>query len=499
MAKPAEVFRSVCIALGVVASARLAAAQCPDGTPPPCGPRRAAPSSVAVLYFDNLSRDSSDAYISDGLTEEITARLGQVQRLAVTSRTASKRLRGATTLSTLQIGRQLNAAYLVNGSVRRAGPRLRVTAELVRASSGRLVWSQQYDRPVADLLALQEEIALAVARGVTGRLLPSERARLVARPTRDPAAYDLFLRGRASAALSTEPGLRRALDLYRGALAIDSRFAQAWAGIASAWLMLADAYVAPLVAYREVRSAATRALALDSGDADAYAALGVSLATLDYDFSGAVRELRRAVALDPTSADAGFAFAQIACMLPAHQAEGLAAIERVLAADPAAPLPAWQRAVCLYHLRRYDDAIAQYRHVLALAPGLFYGDAWDAASWREKGQLDSAEAAYRRAQQVTSLPVMGLAITLARMGRVAEARRMLADFEAEAQRHYFAPTALAAVHEALGEHDSAFADLERAFEAHDAVLWMLPDSPEFEALHGDPRYHDLLRRMHLEP
>ncbi len=501
MTKSASALRCLVAALGVLASVGLATAQCPDGTPPPCGGTRAAaqPRSVAILYFENVTRDTADTYISDGLTEEITARLGQVERLAVTSRTATRRLRGVTTLSTAQIGRQLNAAYLVNGSVRRQGTRLRVTAELVRASSGRLVWSQQFDRTTADLLSLQEEIALAVAQGVTGRLLPAERVRLAARPTRDPAAYDLYLRGRASAAQNTEAGLRRALDLYRGALAIDSTFAQAWAGIAAAWNMLSDAYVAPLVAEREVRDAASRALALDSDLADAWAAHGSALAILDYDFPTALREMRRAVALDPTSPDAGFAFAQLACVLPSVRAEGLAAIERIIAEDPAAPLPVWQRSVSLYFLRRYDDAIAEYRHLQAIAPGFFFGDAYDAASWREKGQLDSAEAAYRRAQRDTPQPVFGLAITLARMGRTDEARRMQADFEAEAQRHYFSPTLLAAVHVALGETDAAFADLERGFAGHDGVLWMLPDTPEFAPLHGDPRYHDLLRRMHLEP
>jgi TolB-like protein len=481
---------------------RVLFAQCPDGTPPPCAGQRApgpARNSIAVLYFENLSRDSGDTYIADGLTEELTARLGQVARLVVASRTATRRLRGVTSLSTAALGRQLNAAYLVNGSVRHEGSRLRVTAELVRAGSGRLVWSQQFDRTPSDLLAVQEEIAVAVARGVTGQVLPAERSRLAARPTRDPTAYDLYLRGRAAAALTTEPGLRRAIDLYRGALAIDSTFAQAWAGIAAAWNLLSDAYVAPLVAEREVQDAAARALALDSGLADAWAAHGYALAILDYDFPTALRETRRAIALDPKSPDAGFAFAQLACMLPSGKAEGLAAIERVIADDPAAPLPVFQRSVCLYYLRRYDDAIAEGRRLQALDSTFFYGDAFDAASWREKGQFDSAVAIYRRVQRFTPLPIMGLAITLARMGRTDEARRMLADFEAEAQRHYFSPTVLAAVHVALGETDAAFADLERGFAGHDGVLWMLPDAPEFEPLHGDPRYHDLLRRMHLEP
>ncbi len=501
MAKSPAALRCLAAALGVLASVSLATAQCPDGTPPPCaGARTAAqPRSVAVLYFDNLSRDSSDAYISDGLTEEITSRLGQVERLVVAARTASQRLRGVKTLSPPAIGRQLNAAYLVNGSVRRAGSRLRVTAELVRASSGRLVWSQQYDRPVADLLVLQEEIALAVAQGVTGRLLPAERTRLEARPTRDPTAYDLYLRARASAALTTEPGLRRAIDLYRGALAIDSTFAKAWAGIAAAWYILSEAYVAPLIGYRETRDAASRALALDSGLADAWAAHGGALLILEWDVPTALREMRRAVTLDRRSPDAAIAFAALAALLPDLQSEALAVIERVIADDPAAPLPAWGRTLCLYYLRRYDDAIAQGRRLRALDSSFFYGDAYDAASWREKGQLDSAVAVYRRAQGITPLPMFGLAVTLARMGRTDEARRMLADFETEAQRHYVSSTVLAIVHVALGEHDAAFADLERGFAAHEGNLLMLVDSPELAALHGDPRYHDLLRRMHLEP
>ena len=178
--------------LSVGPTVRLSALQCPDGSPPPCRVARAdagpkpgvPPNSVAVLYFDNLSRDTADAYMADGLTEELIGRLGQVERLTVKSRFAVRRFRGTTTEDPATVGRALGVAHLVTGSIRRSGNRVRVTVELMRVAGGDREWGEQYDRTEADLLVIQEEIARRVATAVAGRLLPTERARLAVRPTR---------------------------------------------------------------------------------------------------------------------------------------------------------------------------------------------------------------------------------------------------------------------------------------------------------------------------
>ena len=260
--------RALTLLLVLYSSAhQSAAAQCPDGSSPPCRSGRVAsappPNSVAVLYFDNLSRDAGDAYLADGLTEEVIVHLGQVRRLAVTSRSAVRRFRGGAE-SPAALGRVLGVAYIVSGAVRPAGRRLRVTAELVRTGSGTRVWGDVFDRSSADLFAIQAEIAEAVATAIAGQLIPDERARLSARPTRDPEAYDLYLRGQFFLARFTEADIHRAIALYSQAITRDSTFAIAFAATAVAWNALADDWLPPLESYPKARVAAERALALDT-------------------------------------------------------------------------------------------------------------------------------------------------------------------------------------------------------------------------------------------
>src|SRR5213082_3777525 len=221
--------------LSVGSTVLLSALQCPDGSAPPCRSAVSAvapvPNSVAVLYFDNLSADTADAYLAEGLTEELIARLGQLPRLAVKSRAAVRRFRqsGADPLAA---ARALRVARLVTGSVRRGGNRLRVTVELVRASDGEHVWGDLYDRRDADLLAVEEDITRAVAAAIGGRLLPAERAALAAGPTASPEAYDHFLRGNHFLLARTGESDRRPLEQYEAATRVDPRFADAFARMA---------------------------------------------------------------------------------------------------------------------------------------------------------------------------------------------------------------------------------------------------------------------------
>src|SRR5258708_1333067 len=208
------------LAVALACAPASALAQCPDGTPPPCpSVRAAAPaaSSVAVLYFDNASNDTSAAYLADGITEEIISRLGEVGRIQVKSRYLVRRYRGGLSESPQAIGRQLAVASIVTGSVRRAGDRLRVTAEMVRTSTGDVVWSERFDRTLADILTLQEDLARAVATAITGRLLPGEQRAIAAQPTRNPAAWDHFLRANAWLAQRTSAAYPRALTEYETA------------------------------------------------------------------------------------------------------------------------------------------------------------------------------------------------------------------------------------------------------------------------------------------
>ena len=245
--------RTLTRAIGLVAllcaapPARLPALQCADGSPPPCRATRAdpgrkpgvAPNSVAVLYFDNLSADTTDAYLADGLTEEVAARIGDIRRLMVkqASREGVRRLREASPDYRIPMGRAMAVRYLVEGSVRRAGPRVRVVARLVNAANGFRSWGQTYDRATTDLLSLQEDIATEVATAIAGQLAPAERSVLAERPTVNPEAHEHFLRGNYYLAKRSASSLARAVEEYEAASRLDPRFTRALARVAYAYAL----------------------------------------------------------------------------------------------------------------------------------------------------------------------------------------------------------------------------------------------------------------------
>ncbi len=254
-------------------------AQCPDGSPLPCRvqPTRVAPppNSVAVLYFDNLSRDTTDAYLADGLTEEVINRLGRVLRLTVKSREAVWRFRGQQARDPAVVGRGLNVTYLVSGSFRRVGGRLRVAAELVRAATGDRLWGNRYERAEHELFELEDDVVAAVATAVVGRLLPAERASLTTRPATNLEAYTQYLKGRFEIERGTEQGHRAAVDYFRRAIALDSAFGRAFAGLADAYNLLAD-FEPPRNLLTNMRAAAERATTLEAGSGEALTSLAGS-------------------------------------------------------------------------------------------------------------------------------------------------------------------------------------------------------------------------------
>ena len=312
---------TVVVLLSVGLMVRPSAAQCPDGSPPPCraAPRATAPvpNSLAVLYFDNLSGDTADAYLADGLTEEITDRLGDVEALQVKSRNAVRRFRGAALGDLSSVGGTLRVRYLVEGSVRRSGERLRVSVRLVRAENGFRVWGENYDRATGDLLALQEDIAREVTVKVAGRLAPGERAALTTRPTRSPVAYDHFVKGNYYLAQRTARAVARAIDEYQAAVRLDPGFSRALARIAYGYALFLDwgwEYPAASADTLLARgsAAADHALELDSTSSDNWMARAYLLAQGHPHTLTAARDaFERAVTLDPGNAEAQHQFGSI--------------------------------------------------------------------------------------------------------------------------------------------------------------------------------------------
>lgn len=350
-------------------------AQCPDGSPPPCsrpvGRSAISPTSLAVLYFDNASRDTADAYLADGITEEIISRLSEVARLQVKSRYQVRRYRTDTTDNAPDIGRQLAVARIVTGSVRRAGNRLRVTAEMVRTATGDVVWSERYDRADTDVLSLQEDLASAVATAVTGRLLPAERAVLATQPTKNPAAYDAYLLGRFYWSKRTTADLVTAAGHFEQAIRADSSYAQAWSGLADSYvLFLPSEYDVPGINPDSILTlgehAARRALALAPQLGEAYASLGE---ILEYrlQWVEARAAFERGVALSPRYPTAHLWYGYD-LMVWNRWDEAVREMERAKQLDPTSVVTIVSLAAAYDGAERSPEADAMFDQARSLAP-----------------------------------------------------------------------------------------------------------------------------------
>lgn len=492
----------------------VAILQCPDGAPPPCrtaGARAPTANSVAVLYFDNVTRDSADAYLADGLTEAIIVRLGQVGRLEVKSRGMVRRFRDSR-LEPAAIGRQLAAAHLVSGSVRRAGPRLRVTVELVRSATGNQLWAQQFDRAGTDLLAIEEDVASAVATAIAGQLLPAERRRLAARPTHNAVAYDHFLRGHYYLARRTPQGIARAIGEYEAAVRSDPAFSAALARIAYAYgLDLGWGWQISQLSRDSLlalgNAAADRALRLDSSNADAW--LGkASMMPPAGRMRGLLDLLDRAVALDPRNDEArhfrGWAKLVGAADLPAADADFRAA----LAIEPLRPVTLWYLAVTAYMQRRHADSRALAESSLAIDPGFVIARSLLARIQAHLGEIDSAR---RHVEAILAANPTGPAASMAEIaGSLAD--HLAADTAALRRRLQrlrpggpgSAPVRVefglpvAALLAYLGEPAEAVAVL-RSTSGPSALDWILLQMPEYDVLRGYPPFLRFLESIRPEP
>ena len=470
-------------------------AQCPDGTPPPCGPRGPppAPYSVAVLYLDNLSRDAADAFLADGLTEEIIIRLAQVPRLDVKSRFEVARFRGHAAQDPLTLGQALRAAYLVTGSVQRAADRVRLRYEVIRAATRTQVAADVIDRASSDLLTVESDIAREVATAVTGQLLPEERARLTRRLTSDPVAYEEYLRGlQALNSAYDEASVRAALDHFDRAIGRDSSFAAAFASKAQAWVLLADGYVSGREGYGRARAAAAAALALDSSQASAHAMLGLATLALDFDAHEAERLVRRAAALDPHGDLPHFVLNSV-LWAEGRVEESIEEGRRAWQADSLASANGTMYAYALINAHRLDSAAALLPRLRAILPK---SDA-DVV----EGTLLAARGDFRGAAHLLSWRYYGglgagpLVHALLAMGDTAGIRANLDSMRAARTYGYYNPLVIAGTYVALGDIDQGMAWLRRGFDERTVWIAWVRTSDDFAPLRADRRYAALDRLL----
>jgi serine/threonine-protein kinase len=454
-------------------------------------PSSSSEKSIAVLPFNDLSPAKDHDYFSDGIAEELLGALAKVDGLRVAARRSSFWFKDKQA-ELAEIASKLNVGHVLEGSVRRDGNRVRVTAELIDASDGFTLWSETYEREMHGIFALQDEITHSIVNALKLNLDIS------APPApHNTEAYDAYLQGLFYSDKSTEDELRKSLEFFQEALEKDPKFSRAWTGIAKAWLWLADAYAPPLEAYPKVRDAAIRALELDDEEAEAHVYLAETKRILDWDLDGAEAEFNRAVAIDPNSTPSNYFIAAL------HAARGnrdkaLAYLQRTSRIDPAS-LWVSNFACELYrYFGLYDEAITAGERALQLDPTFaHYGEPALAALYREMGRFDDAIALYEKAREFTGRPGFGLAITYARMNRRKEALQTL---EAAITGWGYRPgDAIAHVHVTLGAHDDAIRELERACEQRSSSLHGVGIAPEFVPLRSDKRFRSILQRIGLEP
>ena len=472
-----------------------------SGPKPPTPPTPPMPTtavaipekSIAVLPFVDMSQGHDQEYFCDGISEELLDALAQVEGLRVVARTSSFAFKGKSA-EVNEIAQKLNVATVLEGSLRRAGDRIRITAQLINGSTGFHLWSETYERDVKNVFAVQDEITRAIVDALKIKLavVPAIPA------VQNPESHDLYLQGLYFANRSDEQSLRKALGLFEQALEKDPSSSRAWTGVARVWEILADDYVKPLDAYPQAKTAAAKALALDERNPEAHCWFGVAISVLDWDVQGYEREVKRAMEIDPNSEPAHRNAAEL-LIIKGDYSGAAAEGEKAMRLDPLSPnaivWALWPYAL----LGRLDDVQAATKRLHELDPNFAFASAVLPYTYLHLKRYDEAAAAYLKAQEITHNPFAGLAVTYVKMGRKEDARRVLNQLLEKARAGYYRGTGIAEVYAALGENDEAFQWLERAFTEHDANLLNLLQFPPLRPLYPDPRFVDLVRRLHLDP
>jgi TolB-like protein/Tfp pilus assembly protein PilF/class 3 adenylate cyclase len=459
----------------------------------PATPLPPPDKSIAVLPFVDLSAARDQEYFCDGISEEILDALAKVEGLRVVARTSSFSFKGKNA-DVSEIGRKLNVASILEGSLRRDGNHIRVDARLISAGNGFEVWSGKIDKEMQGVFAMQDEITRAIVDALKIKLAGVPRVR----PPQNSEAYDLYLQGLFFSNKSDEESLRKSLDLFQRALERDPKLARAWTGIAKDWSWLADAYVRPLDGHPRSQAAASKALALDERDAEAHAYFGETKRILNYDFKGEEAELTRALEIDPNSA-AAHLFMALCQSAEGNRDNGLKEIRTAIRLDPLSPIIGSMSVTIYVANDRFDEALAEAKRTMEIDPNYIYFEPNLALVYREQGKLKQALEIYQRLEQTRHQPSAGLAITYARLGRKEDARRALAELIRVANNSYFPGEAIASVYVALGENDEAFRWLDRAIKEHSGAIHGIGVEREFRALHSDARFAEVLRRIGLDP
>jgi TolB-like protein/Flp pilus assembly protein TadD len=454
--------------------------------------------SIAVLPFENLSRDPDNAYFAEGVQEEILTRLAKIADLKVISRTSTQRYQSKPgNLS--EIAKQLGVANILEGSVQKAGDSVRVSVNLIQAASDSHLWADTYDRKLTDIFKVESDIAKTIADTLQVKLSGSEKTAIAKAPTANNDAYELYLKGRFFWNKRTAVDLRKSIEYFNQAIEKDPKYSLAYAALAQAWVLL-PAYNggAPNDCFPQAEAAARKALALDDNSADAHAALGAVKAIYDFDFAGSIPEYERAIQLNPNDATAHHWLANHALSALGQSENEIAEMKRALELDPLSLIINANLGAAYIHARRFDEAIAQLRKTVEMEGGFYFARYNLAMALELKGSISEAIAEYQRAIALNDdpLPLALLGHLYARIGRRDEALQILEQLRERRRQRYVQAYCLAVVNLGLGDHNEAINWLEEGYRERDGFgMGTIRIDPLLDPLRGDPRFEALAAKV----
>jgi TolB-like protein/tetratricopeptide (TPR) repeat protein len=468
--------------------------------PVPAMPRTAARTrSIAVLPFVNVPDDSETEYLSDGITDELIVALAKVSGLRVASRTSVFALKGKPQ-DVRAIGVLLGVSVVLEGSVRRLGDRLRITAQLTATDTGQAIWSQRYDRTMGDLFALQDEMATTIVNTLRATSFADLSESLPRRYTDNVKAYALYLRGRHAWNKRTQEGVLEGAGYFERAIAADPNYALAYTGLSDSYALQVDYRDVPVLeGFQRAKSYARQALAIDDALAEAHASLAWTLFIYDWDWDAATQEFRRAIELDPRYATAHQWFSFL-LLSQGHIDESLLEAHTALELDPASVSVRRSLAHAYYYARRYDQAIYHIERAIALDPTA-------AENHRLLGMFLTLQERHEEAVGVLrdAVEMSGgsagiramLGYALARAGHVDETRAILEDLEARSRHGYISSVVFINLHLALRDWDRALDAMDRAYAERRGWMVYLNVNPMLDPVREHPRFREIVKRMKL--
>jgi len=458
--------------------------------------------SLAILPFANESGDTELDYLSDGVTEALINSLSRLPRLRVMARSTVFRYQGRGIEDAQQIGNELGVRAVLTGRLLERGETLLIKLEMVDTKDGAHLWGEQYTRELADILTLEQEISSEISEELRPKLTSAQKKNVSKCCTENSEAYQLYLKGRYHWNKRTEAGIAKSIGYFEQAIAIDAKFALAYAGLADAYNLMASYSAQPLATpFLRAKATALKALSLDDKLAEAHAALAAVRLWREYDWEGGERGFRKAIALNPSYATAHMWLALTLAALEKID-EALSEIKLAVDLDPLSRVANLNLARVLYFARRFDESAEQCRKTIEMYPDYLIAHRRLGIVYGEMGRFEEAEAEFKRALAIAkndSETMSAMAYALAAGGRVDDARGVLDQLYELSKATYVAPYSLARVHIALGEIDRAFECLESTFNERLGILTYLNVEVIFDRIRHDPRFIELQRRMGLEP